>query len=522
MTTIASMRAKLSLESRSFSSGLRVASKGVGGFVGRVKAASKSVMGLGTVFTGIAVGGGMAAFMKSQMESVDAMAKFSDRLGIDIRQLQHLRHAADQTGAGADTMNAGLATLAKRLGEAARGAGAAKPALEELGLMAGDLAAMGPGQAFYKIAEAMKKIEAPGKRAAIAANLFSKANMSLLNTLDLGTEGLEAEAKELESLGGTVSRIEAQRIEDANDALDNLGKTVVAVARDLASDLAPEIELFTKALSGLPDWIHGVEVAMYKLLYVTARTQQVLRGDIFRSDEIDAFVLKSRIGLAALEIEKASRGVSTVTDQGAPSAVVAISESLVDATQQAEKLQASLEFEIRAFGLSSMVQQIMRLREAGVDPGMITKLEALHAKLGAQQKAVKEQESLASQVEALKLQFETPFEQAQRRMEEIARLFMTPGGIDQQTFLRAYGGIMGDYRQSFWQQQPSALPYVGNRPVEAGSQEAWSMLQQYRHREEGGQGRQDQVAILQRQLNLLREVAQNTAHMRINLKEPPM
>jgi len=196
-------------------------------------------------------GGGLAYLVKRQFTAIDATAKLSDQLGIATERLQELRHAADLSGAGAETLDAGLKTMAKRLGEAARGSGAAKPALDELGLSAQKLIAMSPDEAFVAIATALKGIEEPARRNAIAANLFSKANMGLLNTLALGREGLNEAAAEARSLGMTFSRKTAAGIETAVDAFGNMRKAIGGAVMSLTVSLAPALEQSAQFITGL-------------------------------------------------------------------------------------------------------------------------------------------------------------------------------------------------------------------------------------------------------------------------------
>lgn len=244
MATIGNLIVKLSAHTKSFRGGMMKAEGVTRRFQGVVQGMGKAAKaGIAAASAAIIAGTAvMAARVKQQMQSIDETAKLADRIGTTTEDLIGLRHAAELTGAGADSLDAGLQTLAKRLGEAARGSGAAKPALEELGLSAARLAAMNPAEAFREIAERLKGIEEPGRRAAIAANLFSKANMSLLNTLDLGKEGLAAAADEAERLGMMYSRIDAGKVERANDAMTRLGSAFDALGMRIAVDLADDIE----------------------------------------------------------------------------------------------------------------------------------------------------------------------------------------------------------------------------------------------------------------------------------------
>lgn len=224
-------------------SGFRRGAKGSIGTMGRMRASAAQTAGafraLGGSLLAVAGIGGIGYMIKQQFDLLDALAKTSRQLGIQSGELVGLRHAAELSGAGADSMDAGLQTFAKRLGEATRGSGAAQAALAELGLDADRLAAKSLGDAFKDVAGAMEKFESPAKRNALAANLFSKANQRLLLTLDLGADGLQAMTDEADDLFGSM---DTSRIEEANDAFTRMKLSMSGMFASAAVDLAPFVE----------------------------------------------------------------------------------------------------------------------------------------------------------------------------------------------------------------------------------------------------------------------------------------
>jgi len=160
-TAIGDLVIRLGAQTRDFDKKFGRSRGMISSMASRVGALGGKLLGLGAALAGVAGVGGMGLMIRGQFKAIDATAKLSDQLGVSTEKLEGLRHAAELTGAGAKAIDAGLATMAKRLGEAARGSGAATAALEEMGLSAERLAAMSPDEAFYEIAAALEQIEEP-------------------------------------------------------------------------------------------------------------------------------------------------------------------------------------------------------------------------------------------------------------------------------------------------------------------------------------------------------------------------
>ncbi len=242
---------RLNAQTRGFNRKMSGAGRTLGMLSGIARGATGRLLGLSAGLIGVGSAAAVLMKIKQQMSAIDTVAKLSDQLGIATEKLIGLRHAAEITGAGSKTLDAALGTLSKRLGESARrGSGPAKEALDELGLSVERLAGMNAGFAFEEIAGAMERIESPIKRNAIAANLFSKANMTLVNTLALGKKGLQAMQQDAEKLGLTFSRESAAGVEAANDAIHRFGQSTTAVFTQAAIQLAPFIKLLADDLTG--------------------------------------------------------------------------------------------------------------------------------------------------------------------------------------------------------------------------------------------------------------------------------
>tara|TARA_R110002072_G_scaffold133546_3_gene274070 strand:+ start:1919 stop:3745 length:1827 start_codon:yes stop_codon:yes gene_type:complete len=212
--------------------------KSVNQAAGRL-AASAAKIGLAFATAGAAAA---AALTKMQMSNIDSLAKTADKIGVTTEALGGLRHAAELTGVGSDTLDMAMQRLTRRVSEAANGTGEAKNALIELGINAANLEQLPLDVQMEVIADAMGDVKSQSDKVRLAMKLFDSEGVSLVNTLALGSTGLEQMAKEADTLGITVSRVDAAKIEMANDAVTKSKGVFTGLGNQLATAFSPIIE----------------------------------------------------------------------------------------------------------------------------------------------------------------------------------------------------------------------------------------------------------------------------------------
>ena len=217
------------------------AGKGLGAFVGRIGAGAKRVLKFAAIMTGVAAAA-LVFFTKKAFAAIDAEAKLARQIGISIDGLRGLKRAADITGAGEAALTKGVGFLTKALGEAKTGVGEGKQALEELGLEADTLAEMPLEQAVGLIADKMNLLATQSDKAFVASKLFGRGGLALVNTLALGSEGLEEMAAGAIKLQGSLTAVDAGKIEAANDAIVDMGTAWRAVFDRIAAATAPFVK----------------------------------------------------------------------------------------------------------------------------------------------------------------------------------------------------------------------------------------------------------------------------------------
>lgn len=214
-----------------------------GALGGVVKAAMGALAAYGLSLAGISV-----AITRSAT-AIDQLAKHADKLGIAVNELQFLRFAADQTGVSMQSLDTGLQRMTRRVAEAAQGTGAAKNALEELGLSASQLNAMSPDQQFQAIAGAMADIGNQGDRVRLAMQIFDTEGVGLVNTM---AANLEALRSEFDELGLSLTRSQAAAVESFNDSRSKLAQIFDGIRNHVTATVAPALQLM---IDKVVDWI---------------------------------------------------------------------------------------------------------------------------------------------------------------------------------------------------------------------------------------------------------------------------
>lgn len=248
MAATASLSVLLQAVTGDFDKKMKKSSKKVTTMSKVVKVASKAFAAFGVAAVA-GVTAAIVAMTKAAFTSIDALGKYAQRLGIATEELQKLQFAAKLSAGVTDsTLNMALQRMTRRLSEAAQGTGEAVNAIKELGLSAQALAALSPDQQFRMIADAMARVSSQADRVRLSFKLFDSEGVALVNTLALGSKGLDELGDKLEKTGGLISQEMTLKIAAANDAMALLAETTKALAARLAIDLAPAIQFVVEKL----------------------------------------------------------------------------------------------------------------------------------------------------------------------------------------------------------------------------------------------------------------------------------
>jgi len=245
---------ELFADDRKLARGLKAAQR-------KLKAFGAGVRRIGRAFAAIGTAGlvpllGAIKIFKSGGDALDKMAK---RTGVSVETLSELGFAAEQSGAGLETLEKGVRTMQRAITDLGRGLSTQVDAFDELGLAIDHLEGLSPEQQFKLIGDRLSKIADPTKRAALAMMIFGRAGTQLLPMLADGAAGIEALQKEARALGLTISTEAAADAAKLTDTWNRLWRVLKNGAFIIGSALAPMIISLTRSVMRIAirvaDWI---------------------------------------------------------------------------------------------------------------------------------------------------------------------------------------------------------------------------------------------------------------------------
>lgn len=197
----------------------------------------------------LAGAGGLGAVVTRTIDAQDEIGKLSQRIGASTQALSQYRFVADRTGVSFNTLTMGFQRMTRRISEAAAGTGEARGALQELGLSARELNQLRPEQQFEALADSIMKVKSPADQVRLAMKLFDSEGVSLIQTMQGGSEAIRGLRDRADELGLTLSQQQVKAAAEANDAMTELRASFEGMSNSLTTDLAPAltdlIELLT-------------------------------------------------------------------------------------------------------------------------------------------------------------------------------------------------------------------------------------------------------------------------------------
>jgi hypothetical protein len=237
---IASLVVDLSANSASFNSEMAKSKKTAGSWATDVQKYAKFAAAA-LAATGVAGAVALTKLTQASMVNIDALAKHADKIGMTTQALAGMRHQAELNGVANKALDVGLQRMVRRISEAAQGTGVASTALAELSLNAEELNKLSPDQQFSAIADAMQNVGKQSDKVRLGFKLFDSEGVGLINSMRGGAKGMATAQKEANALGVAINRIDAAKIEAANDATYRADQAWSGLGNTLAVTVSPFI-----------------------------------------------------------------------------------------------------------------------------------------------------------------------------------------------------------------------------------------------------------------------------------------
>lgn len=205
-----------------------------------------------TALVGAGAAAGIFGIANSTATLGDQVAKTGDKIGIALGPFQELRYAAERSGVSTDKFDSSLERFVKRMGEATQGTGAARKAYEELGLSAEDLSKLTPEKSLEVVADRLSSVENQSQRVAIAAQLFGREGVAMVNMMKDGSLGLQALRKDARATGYVLGEQAARDAEAFKDALLDAQLGMAGMKNTIGAELMPAI---TDMMGDLSAWM---------------------------------------------------------------------------------------------------------------------------------------------------------------------------------------------------------------------------------------------------------------------------
>ena len=231
-----------------------------------------AVKRFGLIAVGAAVGG-LTVLTKKSLESIDNIAKLSDRLGVSTEFLSAFGHEAVIAGSSQEAFSNGLRYMLKNIGEANMGLKSYQDAFNEIGVSYEDMQKASPEEAFLEIAKKLRDVESQSTKTAVAMRIFGRSGTELLNLMQGDLDGVVDRAKKL---GIAFSREMAAKVEEANDAIVRMQAGFQGVGNTLAIAVAPYIEAIADKITSMTAGKSSIEDMQKRLQKVAITSTYIV------------------------------------------------------------------------------------------------------------------------------------------------------------------------------------------------------------------------------------------------------
>ena len=224
------------------------------------------LISVGAAAAGIAGLGALGAAAIGVAKLGGELSDLSARTGISTKSLIILRQAFQDAGVGADSVGKFVNLLQKNLVDAAENGGSAADSLSKLGLSAGELIRLNPGEQFSKVSEAISNISDPTQRASVAMSIFGKSAGELLPLFADGGALQNAE-RVLGKMPDVLAR-NVPILDNISDAFDRLPNKATQLFAGVFDQIAPTVQAILDAFESIDLTAAGQRIGAFLMVAV--------------------------------------------------------------------------------------------------------------------------------------------------------------------------------------------------------------------------------------------------------------
>ena len=309
---------------------------------------------------------------------MDEIGKKADQIGLTTDALQELRFVAEGAGVSQEKFTSSMERFSKRLGEAEMGTGAAKKALEELGLKAEDLTAISLDEALGVVADKMALIEQPTERAATAAALFGREGVAMVNMLRDGSQSLDKMRASARDAGAVIDEDLIRSAEGAQTRLDAASRVIKAQLTVALADLIPLLVGAAEGAASVARAFATAYTALKEIIDPTSDLEMAVDNVVAAmGDEIrQSQQLNIQLGQSQIMSEKMARTKLEEARARNENAKAAITEARTMGLQSAEYKRLQGQIDGAQAGITSIMGTTPS-EDTIVGPGLKGRIEEL-------------------------------------------------------------------------------------------------------------------------------------------------
>lgn len=209
------------------------------------KQTKKSSASINNLFKGVAVGlvvRGVTRMVNETREAIDTQAKFADVIGLTTEQFAGYQLAAKISGVEMNQLNTGLTRFQKNIADAESGMATAKREFDKLGLSAENLKKLSTDEQLKVIADRFTSLNSTVDKSSVLLNLFGRSGIALGKLLEQGSGAIDRYQEEAVKLGIALSRLDAAKVEAANDALTRANEVFEGAKNRIVVGLSPALQ----------------------------------------------------------------------------------------------------------------------------------------------------------------------------------------------------------------------------------------------------------------------------------------